>query len=75
MNWSDRELETPPAQTKSGTSGGENTFQEKPTKALIGLGVLIVLSLLLYEINHFQSAGVGATPPQSMAQRIAPSSN
>lgn len=71
MNWSDRELETPPAQNDPGPVSAENTFQEKPTKALIGLGVLIVFSLLLYEVNHFQSSGIGAAPPQSMAQRTA----
>lgn len=69
-----RELETP-TQNDRGAVGGEDAFQEKPAKALIGLGMLIVLSLLLYELNHFRSPGIGATPPQSMAQRTAPPSN
>lgn len=69
MNWSDRELDAPATQNDASTVEGENAFQEKPTKALIGLGVLIVLSLVLYEVNHVQSSGIGATPPQSMAQR------
>lgn len=74
MNWSNRELETPLAQNDPDAVRGQNTFQEKPTKAIIGLGVLIVLSVLLYEVNHFRSADSGS-PPQSMAQRITPSSN
>lgn len=70
MNWSNRELEPPPIRNDTSTTDSTSVFQEKPTKAIIGLGMLIVLSLLLYEVNHLRSEGIGATPPQTMAQQL-----
>lgn len=66
MNWSDRELEAPPAQSDPGMAPNENAFEEKPTKAIIGLGVLIALSLVLYQVNTSQSVNNGS---QTMAHR------
>lgn len=70
MNWSNRELEPPQVRNDTSATDSSSVFQEKPAKAIIGLGVLMVLSLLLYEINHVRSDGIGAAPPQTMAQQL-----
>ena len=39
----------------------------KPTKAIIGVGLLILLSFLLHEINGRASAPQSGAPPHSIA--------
>lgn len=46
----------------------DGSIQEKPTKAIIGIGVLLVLSLLLYQVNQFSSSDP-SSPSQNVAQR------
>lgn len=66
MNFSESEFETPPAQRDPSVAHNGNVFQEKPVKAIIGLGMLIAISLLLHEVNQFH-ADLGS--PHTMAHR------
>ena len=69
MNWSDREtLASPQNLDETGAPPEHNELEARPTKAIIGIGVLVVLSLLMYEINSFRSADNGS-PTQNVAQR------
>jgi len=67
MNLSNRELEAPPVLNDPSAAHGGSALHEKPVKAVIGLGVMIALSLLLYEINHSRPDD---GPPRTMAQRL-----
>lgn len=68
MNWSDREMNM---QDSSGEvdSTDHQELRAKPTKAIIGIGILVVLSLLMYEVNNFAGKPGDAQPQQNMAQR------
>ena len=69
MNWSDREtLSSPQCLDETRAPIEHNELEARPTKALIGIGVLIVLSLLMYQVNNFHSSDNGS-PAQNVAQR------
>lgn len=65
MNRSNHKMESLPVRNEADRP--HSVFEEKPTKAIIGLGVLIVLSLLLYEVNHSRS---DSGSQQKVVQRL-----
>lgn len=75
MNRSDREttissqgLDEPRGFDETGTSLEHNELQARPTKAVIGIGMLIVFSLLMYEINNVHTSD-SRSQPQNVAHR------
>ena len=69
MNLSDREtISSPQGLDETGAPPEHNELEARPTKAIIGIGVLVVLSLLMYEINNFRSTD-NSSPTQNVAQR------
>ncbi len=68
MNWSDRETYSSPQDLdETGVPPEHNELEARPTKAIIGIGVLIVLSLLMYQVNNFNSSDNGS-PSQNVAR-------
>ena len=68
MNFDNRNNDPSLAHGDMAPNDVDGGMQEKPTKAIIGIGVLVVLSLLLFEVNQFTSSDP-SSPSQNVAQR------